>query len=135
MILNIYKTSRNYERIDKKVKKRQESYFCSIVWVTSKKKQNALSDIDIAIYYDADKKERFQYRMQILGELSEKYDIHTFQDLPIYIKKDIIKEGKIIYKKDLKSTIKIYIECIRKFSYMKKQIDRYCAALRGEAFA
>ncbi|HEY9247008.1 MAG TPA: nucleotidyltransferase domain-containing protein [Candidatus Methanoperedens sp.] len=40
-----------------------------------------LSDIDIAVYYQGDKKERFDFRIKILGRVSNKFDIKTFQDL------------------------------------------------------
>ncbi|MBI5392979.1 nucleotidyltransferase domain-containing protein [Candidatus Woesearchaeota archaeon] len=42
-------------------------------------KNNKLSDIDIAIYYDDNKKERFAFRMKALGEFSDKVDLEAFE--------------------------------------------------------
>ena len=58
-------------------------------------KQNKLSDIDFAIYYDCDKKERFKFRLNLLSKLPDNFDVHIFQDLPLFIRKDVLK-GKLI---------------------------------------
>ena len=63
------------------------------------KKENPSSDIDICVYYEAEKKERFHFRMNLLGRLSNEFDITLFQDLPLYVKKEVLK-GKIMYEND-----------------------------------
>lgn len=63
------------------------------------KKENPSSDIDICVYYEAEKKERFHFRMKLLGRLSNEFDITLFQDLPLYVKKEVFK-GKIMYEND-----------------------------------
>jgi len=52
-----------------------------------------MSDIDLAVFYEGNKKERFEFRVKILGRVSNKFDIQSFQDLPLYIQKDIISTG------------------------------------------
>lgn len=61
--------------------------------------QTKQSDIDIAVYYDADKQKRFQFRIDILGHLPDNFDVTTFQDLPLYVQKEVFK-GKILYDSD-----------------------------------
>ncbi len=61
--------------------------------------QTPMSDIDIAVYYEGSKSERFKFRMQILGNVNDKFDIQIFQDLPLYIQKEVFK-GKILYSTD-----------------------------------
>lgn len=63
------------------------------------KKENPSSDIDICVYYEAEKTERFHFRMKLLGRLSDEFDITLFQDLPLYVKKEVLK-GKIMYEND-----------------------------------
>jgi hypothetical protein len=58
--------------------------------------QTRLSDIDIAVYYDGSKEERFNFRMKILGRVNDEFDIQTFQDLPLYIRREVLG-GKVIY--------------------------------------
>ena len=36
-----------------------------------------ISDIDIAVYYEGSKEERFRFRKQILGRVNDKFDIQT----------------------------------------------------------
>lgn len=62
----------------------------------SKGKQNPLSDIDLAVYYEGSKEERFRFRVKILGSVSDVFDIQIFQDLPLYVKKEVIC-GKVVY--------------------------------------
>ena len=59
-------------------------------------KQTPLSDIDLAVYYDGSKEERFKFRIEILGNVNNKFDIQIFQDLPLYVRKEVLK-GKILY--------------------------------------
>jgi uncharacterized protein len=67
----------------------------------SKQKQTPMSDIDLAVYYDDSKENRFRFRMKILGEVKEKFDIQIFQDLPLYVKNEVLK-GKVLYCSDHK---------------------------------
>ena len=62
----------------------------------AKVKKTPTSDIDIAVYYDDSVKERFTFRMNILGRVCDKFDIQTFQDLPIYVQREVLR-GKVIY--------------------------------------
>ena len=95
------------------------------------KRYNKLSDIDAVIYYEGNKKERFQFRLALSGELPDKFDIQIFQNLPLYIRNDIVKNGRIIYKKDIKEVSGIYISVIREFSQFEKYIKHYYEHLRG----
>ena len=65
----------------------------------SVKKQTPLSDVDLAVYYDGSKEERFRFRMDVLGRISDKFDVQTFQDLPLYIQKEVVK-GRVLYCDD-----------------------------------
>ena len=55
--------------------------------------------------------------MKILGRVSDIFDIQTFQDLPLYIQKDIMSSGDIIYYRDYavrrKLKVKSSVGCIR----------------------
>jgi len=57
-------------------------------------------DVDLAVYYEGDQKERFEFRKRILGELPDKYDVHTIQDMPLYVAYNALKEGRVIYARD-----------------------------------
>lgn len=85
----------------------------------------SLSDIDLAIFFDGNRKERFDFRVKILGRVSDKFDIQTFQDLPLYIQKDILTTGKVIYFKDYREIFDIFMRTIREFEDFKPRLELY----------
>ena len=94
-------------------------------------KQTPLSDIDIAVYYDDSKQERFKFRIKVLGEVAEKFDIQTFQDLPLYIQKEIVSSGKILYQKNHSEIFDIFFKTIKKFGDFKPRLDIYYSNLEA----
>jgi hypothetical protein len=59
------------------------------------------SDMDICIGVEGTEEERGEFRLKVLSSLmDDDIDIHIYQDLPLYIKKDIFK-GELLYTKDL----------------------------------
>lgn len=64
-------------------------------------KMTIRSDIDIAILFDnIAKKEAFDFRKKILGQVHDKIDIQVFNTLPEEIQKEINKKGKVLYTKN-----------------------------------
>lgn len=119
----------------KKIDKEDKVSFVVLFGSYASKTHNKLSDIDVAVYYEGSKKERFKFRLITSGELSNKYDIHIFQDMPIYIRKEIVKKGKIIYKKDTGKVAEVYFKVIKEFSSFEKYLNHYYNKLKGEAIA
>ena len=92
-------------------------------------KKTPLSDIDIAVFFEGDKRERFEFRIKILGRCSNIFDLQTFQDLPLYIQNDILSNGKVIYSRDFEQTFNIFMKTIREFGDFKPRLDIYYAGL------
>ncbi|HLC78285.1 MAG TPA: nucleotidyltransferase domain-containing protein [Candidatus Nanoarchaeia archaeon] len=82
-------------------------------------KNNKFSDIDLAIYFEGDKKEKFDFIVKLAGMLPDKYDIKIFQDLPLYIQKDVFK-GKLIYAKNKSFAYDVAYKTIKRFEDFKK---------------
>ncbi len=58
------------------------------------------SDIDISVEFDKiTKKEAFDFRRRVMGQLPDKIDVQVFNFLPEKIKKSILKNHKVLYKK------------------------------------
>jgi len=93
------------------------------------------SDIDIAIYYDSDEKERFNFRILVSGSLGDKYDIQIFQELPLYVKQEIFKHGKFIYGEHSKEMYGTNFLVIKEFENFRRFLDMYYAKLGGEQTA
>ncbi len=76
------------------------------------------SDIDLCIYYDDNQIERQKFRLNILSRLNDIFDIQIFQDLPLYIRKDVLR-GKLLYKKG-KSIYEIARSTIEEYNDFKR---------------
>ena len=87
-------------------------------------KQTPLSDIDLAVYYDGAKEERFKFRMKILGNVNDKFDIQTFQDLPLYVKKEVLK-GKVMYCKESRFIYELERRASKEFDDFKHRFYDY----------
>lgn len=95
----------------------------------AKGKLTKLSDIDIAVFYNGDKSERFEFRKKILGRVGNEFDIQIIQDLPLYLQKDILSTGKVIYSVDYRETFEIFIKIIRGFEDFKPRLEIYYSGL------
>jgi uncharacterized protein len=91
--------------------------------------QTPLSDIDIAIYYNGTKKQRFEFIITLLGSVDNQFDIHIFQDLPLYIQQEVISKGKLLYQQDFSTTFDIFMRTIQRFSDFKPLLDIYYEGL------
>lgn len=98
--------------------------FVMIYGSHAKGKENKLSDIDFAIFYNGDKKERFKFRLKILANLPDNFDIQIFQDLPLFVRKDVLK-GKLVYAKDNSYAYDIAYQTIKEFDHFKRYYYDY----------
>ena len=118
----------------KKLDEQKKVKFIALFGSYAKGTATKRSDIDIAIYYDGDEKERFNFRILVSGSLSDKYDIQIFQDLPLYVKQEIFKFGKFIYGEHSKEMYGANFKVIKEFENFRRFLDMYYAKL-GEAVA
>lgn len=65
------------------------------------KRFHLFSDIDIAVKFkkDINEKDAFEFRKKIISLVSEKIDIQVYNTLPDKIKKEIDKNGRIIFQR------------------------------------
>lgn len=126
------------ETLDKKISKAIEKIkdiggdrvrFIILFGSLVKRKLTPLSDIDIAVFYNGDKKERFEFRIKILGRVSNDFDIQIFQDLPLYIQKDIISTGKVVYYSDYQEIFDVFLRTIREFEDFRPRLELYYSKL------
>jgi len=94
-------------------------------------KYTKLSDIDLAVYYNGTKKERFKFRMALSGRVGDKFDVHTFQDLPLYIQAGIVRSNKMVYEKDRKMTYMALIKSLREYEGFKRCFELYTGHIKG----
>ena len=85
----------------------------------SRNKATPLSDIDLAVFYEGNGKERFKFRALASGTLPDTVDLHIFQDLPLAVKKEVIN-GKVLYYRDFQFVFDRFLEVIKEFDYFEK---------------
>ncbi len=90
-----------------------------------------LSDIDIAVFYNGDKWERFQFRVKVLGRIGNNFDVQTYQDLPLYIQKEIISTGEVLYFRDYTEIFNTFMKTIREFEDFKPRLELYYSSMGG----
>jgi len=71
-------------------------------------------------------KRKFQYTLE-----NEKYDIQIFQQLPIYIRKRILREAKILYCKDEDMLYDLYFQTIKEFDDFKPLYEDYLEVIQN----
>jgi len=73
------------------------------------------SDIDICVHHTGPPEERADFRFRALSRLGDdRMDLHTYLDLPLYIKKDIFK-GRVLFCRDVTETSDIAYRDIREY--------------------
>ena len=88
------------------------------------------SDIDIALYYTIEgKRELYDLQFLISGSFPDKYDIHLFQLLPLYVKIEVFK-GDLIYTDDKGFVYDIAWKTIKEYNDFE---PRYKYILYGKA--
>ncbi len=85
-----------------------------------------LSDVDICLSLHLQSKERLRARIRLLAALPENYDITIFEDLPLYIQREVFK-GKLLYCRNKTKVIERALQMIRDYEDFKPIYDYYIA--------
>lgn len=83
------------------------------------------SDIDLCIDIDADTDyERSKFRLRVLSELPDFFDVQIFAQLPVYVKKEVLG-GKVIFCRDEEHLYEVAISTIKEFDDFKYRYYDY----------
>lgn len=110
----------------KKFKLLTKTNFVMLFGSVANKTNNPLSDVDICISLNLSAKARLNARIKLSGALPDKYDIQIFEDLPLYLQKNVLS-GKLLYCKDRRKLIEKALVVIREYDDFKKVYDYYLA--------
>ena|SRR3989344_1864348 len=91
-------------------------------------------DIDICLFLDKkySNLQMSKKRVKYSSILPSKYDIHIFQQLPLYIRSTILKEGKVLLCKKEDKIYEIAIQTIKEFEMYKKIYYNYLKAIEND---
>ncbi len=90
------------------------------------------NDIDLCIFLvpkHYSSLELSRIKMEYVPE-NEKYDLHLFQELPLYIKQRVLNEAKFIYRKNEDLLYDLYFETSRQYLFFQPIYENY---LKGVA--
>ncbi|MDP2845169.1 MAG: nucleotidyltransferase domain-containing protein [Candidatus Methanoperedens sp.] len=76
------------------------------------------SDIDLCIDFDAGDYESSKFRLKVLSELPDFFDVQIFAQLPVYVKKEVLK-GRVIFCRDEDYLYEVAISTIKEFDDFK----------------
>ncbi|MBI2452068.1 nucleotidyltransferase domain-containing protein [Candidatus Pacearchaeota archaeon] len=116
---------KNIKLFMKKLKEMSDFYrvkFVILFGSQAEGRANKMSDYDFAVYYEGNDKDRFKFMLN--ANFNIRFDAKVFQDLPLFIKKEVFR-GKVIYAKDITFVYDIAYKTIKEFSYFKKYYYDY----------
>ncbi len=83
------------------------------------------SDIDLCIDIDEDTDyERSKFRLMVLSEVPDFFDVQIFAQLPVYVKKEVLK-GKVVFCRDEEYLYEVAISTIKEFDDFKYRYYDY----------
>lgn len=87
------------------------------------------SDIDICVLTGRNIPK--QVKEEILSNSSRGVDISIFWDLPPTIRFRVLKEGKLLYKKDEIGLQRIKVDTLKSYLDIQPRIKKYCVRILG----
>lgn len=90
-------------------------------------KSHLLSDIDLCIIGNLTPDEE----TKVMGYSADNLDLSLFNNLPIWIKIRVFKEGKPLVITDIKFIDRVKIKTIREYLDFKPIINKYCKEVLG----
>ncbi len=88
------------------------------------------SDIDICVITERGVSKKV--KEEILSHSSKKIDISMFWELPLMIRFRVIKEGKLLYKKDEIKLQRVKVDTLKSYLDIQPMIKRHCSMALGE---
>ena len=127
------KNNKSIKELIKKAKKDSKVIAVALFGSHSRDEQRKDSDIDICIFLDKkySNLEMFNKRLGFLRDVSDKFDIQIFQQLPVYIRMRILKEHKILLVKNEDLLYEFAFDTIKEFGFYKKIYYMYLEEIKN----
>jgi len=116
------------EKIVEKARKDTDVLAVILFGSYSRKELKSLSDVDVCIVLQPRKFDNLfmtNKRLEYLDLVPDRYDIQIFQQLPVFIRVRILKDGKLLLDKDYNLMFKVALNTIKDFDLFRKHYY-YC---------
>jgi len=119
------------EKVVEKAKKDEDVLAVMLFGSYARGEAKPDSDIDVCLVLSKKFKGDFtEKKLEYLSELPSKFDIHIFQQMPLYIRIRVLREGKILLDKNYDELVWLAIRTIKDFDLFEKH---YYACIKGVA--
>jgi predicted nucleotidyltransferase len=88
-------------------------------------------DIDVCLVLDKDAEKKLMSGKRLSYVTGSDLDVHIFQQLPLFIRMRVIREGKPLYCRDMDMLYDTVLQTIRDFGYFKPVYDDYLEAVKN----
>lgn len=120
----IYAEVANVVKKIKALDREKRVQFVILYGSVARGKYYKLSDIDIAVGHSGNRKQRFEFRIRVLSEIGDKFDVQTYQDLPLYVKEEVLK-GEVLYARDMMVANEVALKTIQDLGFYKPRFLDY----------
>ncbi len=130
---NTFKETPGIERLLSQVRQDEDVLAVFIFGSSAREEKNNLSEIDLCLVLVPRQKhfepiELFNKRLDYLKNFN--FDIQIFQQLPLYIRQRILKEGKILFVRDEKSLYELAYRTAQAFEDFKPLYMKYLEEIK-----
>jgi predicted nucleotidyltransferase len=95
---------------------------------TVRGEQTAASDVDVCLLLQPKKYDQLTLSRKKLAYLQgDDLDVHVFQQLPLYIRQRVLKEGKVLFARDLDALYALAFRTVQEFEDFKPVYRTYLA--------
>jgi|SRR3989344_890437 len=109
----------------------KDTSFVILFGSVSKGTANKLSDIDLCISLKLSPPKRLKVRAKLLGILPENYDVQIFEDLPLYVQKEVLS-GEVLYCKNRKELMDRSLQLIRDYEDFEPVYSLYISQRKAQ---
>ncbi|MDI6847819.1 MAG: nucleotidyltransferase domain-containing protein [Candidatus Bathyarchaeia archaeon] len=116
------------EKIVEKARKDKNVLAVIVFGSHARKESKPFSDVDLCIVLQPKKFDNLfmtNKRLEYLDLVPDKYDIQIFQQLPVFIRTRILRDGKLLLNKDYDTMFRIALNTIKEFDLFRKHYY-YC---------
>lgn len=120
--MTIIESEHDNQKDNQKIKKlmkvlKKDPNILAVAIYGSYARKELYRDIDICVFLYPDRvKDYTKIKMSYLGRFLDIFDIHYFNELPLYIQSRVIEEGIVLFDKNYDMLFDIYVNTIKDYN-------------------
>ena len=115
-----------FEKLLKKAEKDKDLLAVIVYGSVARNEKN--EDVDVCLVLSSEKENK-RKQLEYLKDFGDDFDIHVFQELPLYIRSRVVKEGKVLLSKDKDKLHDLYVDTIKEYFFFEPHYKTYLEAV------